>query len=119
MSYSPYAIFLLTIVGHDAGRPQRTQSSCFVVGTSGIIVAHLCTAALFWFILKKASLRCPARRCRPWSMETTLTFPFRFEATARRTGPRWATFQTGSVPRWAVIYSYGGIHCDHHPRAHR
>jgi SP family myo-inositol transporter-like MFS transporter 13 len=95
--------FLLTIVGMTLV-DRKGRKFLFIVGTSGIIVAHLCTGALFVHSEQHRFDAGPALQ----SMVSGDTLTFHFdEATAQQLVPAGAF--SGQRSSLAVIYSYGGF----------
>jgi MFS family permease len=95
--------FLLTIVGMTLV-DRKGRKFLFLVGTSGIIVAHLCTAGLFVRSEKHRYDAGPALQAM--ASGDTLTFHFD-DASARQLLPAGAF--NGQRSSLAVIYSYGGF----------
>jgi len=96
--------FLFTIVGMTMV-DRKGRKFLFMVGTSGIIVAHLCTAAMF---IRSEAHRFDVRDALQAMVtpEQSLTFHYD-EAAAQRLLPP-ATFSAERTSL-AVIYSYGSF----------
>jgi SP family myo-inositol transporter-like MFS transporter 13 len=94
--------FLLTIVGMTLV-DRKGRKFLFIVGTSGIIVAHLCTAGLFIHSEKNRYDAGSALQ----ALVNGDSLTFRFDgATAQQLAPGAFNGQRSSL---AVIYSYGGF----------
>ncbi len=96
--------FLFTIVGMTFV-DRKGRKFLFTVGTSGIIIAHLCTAVMF---IRSEANRVDVRDALQAAVtpEQGLTFPYD-EAAARRLLPAGAF--NGERTSLAVIYSYGSF----------
>jgi MFS family permease len=94
--------FLFTIVGMTLV-DRKGRKFLFLVGTSGIIVAHFCTAGLFVHSEEHRYDAGPALQ----AMANGDTLTFRFDDPAARQLVPAGTFNGRSS--LAVIYSYGGF----------
>jgi MFS family permease len=95
--------FALTIVGMTLV-DRKGRKFLFTLGTSGIIIAHLCAGGLFVHTEKNRYDAAPALQAM--AKEDTLTFRYD-DASAQQLAPAGAFgTQRSSL---AVIYSYGGF----------
>lgn len=105
-----FSNFLFTIVGMTLV-DRKGRKFLFTVGTSGIIVAHLCTAVMF---IRSEADRVDVRDALQAAVtpDQGLAFPYD-ETVARRLLPQGAF--NGERTSLAVIYSYGSFNATTNP----